>query len=170
MSSTNNAMLSAALRVMGLVAFGLALPLSVDAASTDLSSSPLVTSSSSSVYPNVFVMMDDSGSMNWDFLPDNLDYAYFPIGTYGYASNQCNGAYYDRNTTYTLPYKYDGSQYGAESFTNADNDGFGVNSSNSTNLSTSFQIGLYQDDSTSSTYSGASQPTAAPAYRSGRAS
>ena len=40
------------------------------AANTDIASAPLVTSSSTAVLPNLMFVLDDSGSMDWDFLPD----------------------------------------------------------------------------------------------------
>jgi len=39
-------------------------------ASTDIATSPLVTSSTTAVLPNLMFVLDDSGSMDWDFLPD----------------------------------------------------------------------------------------------------
>ncbi len=114
------------------------------AATTDLASAPLVTSSSSSVLPNVFLMMDDSGSMDWDF---GLDYppgaAPFSTSTFGYASSQCNGVYYDPTITYTPPAKADGSSYSNASFSSAWMDGFNTGLG-SINLGSSFALGLYQ--------------------------
>jgi type IV pilus assembly protein PilY1 len=40
------------------------------AAVTDIATAPLETSSNTSVLPNLMFVLDDSGSMNWDFLPD----------------------------------------------------------------------------------------------------
>ncbi len=40
------------------------------AASTDIATSPLVTSSTTAVLPNLVFVLDDSGSMDWDYLPD----------------------------------------------------------------------------------------------------
>lgn len=37
---------------------------------TDLSTAPLVTSSTATVRPNLLWVLDDSGSMDWDYLPD----------------------------------------------------------------------------------------------------
>ncbi|HEX7643982.1 MAG TPA: PilC/PilY family type IV pilus protein [Burkholderiaceae bacterium] len=140
-----------------------AVSLPAQAGNTDLASSPLVTSSSSSVYPNVFVMMDDSGSMNWDFLPDNQDYAYYPITSYGYASSQCNGVFYNPNINYTLPFNADGTQYPNQPFTAAANDGYGIYSG-TTDLSTGFTLGIYQDNSSDSGFSRGTAPAAGPAY------
>jgi len=40
------------------------------AAVTDISTVPLATSGGSTVLPNLLFSLDDSGSMNWDFMPD----------------------------------------------------------------------------------------------------
>lgn len=45
------------------------------AASTDISSGPLITPSASPVKPNLMFLLDDSGSMRWDYLPDWLGYS-----------------------------------------------------------------------------------------------
>ena len=163
MKTTNRSKPMTARGLAGWLLLAAAIALPAHAANTDLATSPLVTSSSSSVYPNVFVMMDDSGSMDWDFLPDNQDIAYFPITSYGYASAQCNGVFYNPLITYTLPFNADGTQFAQPSFTSAPNDGYGQYSG-STNLSTNFVLGKYQDNTTNSTYSGGSQPAAGPAY------
>lgn len=116
------------------------------AATTDLASSPLVTSSSSSVLPNVFLMMDDSGSMDWDF---GLDYppgsAPFSTSKFGYASSQCNGVYYDPSITYTPPAYSDGTSYANASFTGAWMDGYKT-SLGTVNLSSTFTLALYQSE------------------------
>jgi type IV pilus assembly protein PilY1 len=39
-------------------------------ASVDISSTPLSSSTASTVKPNLMFIMDDSGSMDWDFMPD----------------------------------------------------------------------------------------------------
>jgi type IV pilus assembly protein PilY1 len=132
-------------------------------APTDISLTPLVTSSSSTqvVYPNVFMMMDDSGSMGWDFMPDDGNSPYFS-NAYGFYSSQCNDIYYDPTITYTLPVHADGTSYPPSSFTAAPNDGFGVSHSGlatTVNLSTSFRS--YNYYSTGTNYGGLA---AAPAF------
>lgn len=128
-----------------IACLSLAAPLG--AATTDLASSPLVTSAASSVLPNVFLMMDDSGSMDWDF---GLDYppgsAPFSTSKFGYASSQCNGVYYDPTITYTPPAKADGSSYANSSFSSAWMDGYNTGLG-SINLGTTFNLSLSQSDS-----------------------
>jgi len=163
---------SALLGCLGWVGFCLALAIPAFAATTDLANAPLFTSSPSLVLPNIFVMMDDSGSMNWDFLPDQggiyingqYTYAYFPIGTYGYASAQCNGVFYNPNVTYAVPVDYTGTQYPASSFTGAPVDGFGVASNSTVDLSQNFQVGIFDNGTSGSAYSGANLQGRAPAF------
>lgn len=109
---------------------------------TDIAQGPLVTSSSSTqpVRPNVFLMMDDSGSMGWDFMPDDAQNF---LNAYGYTSSQCNGVYYDPAITYTAPVKANGTSYPDATFTAAPVDGYGVISpvTTTTNLNTGFSSG-----------------------------
>jgi type IV pilus assembly protein PilY1 len=110
---------------------------------TDIAQGPLVTSTTSSlaVKPNVFLMMDDSGSMGWSHMPDNhgdggsnLPMTY---GYYAFRSSQCNGMYYEPTITYTAPVKADGTSYPDATFTSAYPDGY--NPGSAVNLSTSYQ-------------------------------
>ncbi len=116
------------------ILFGLTL--NANSAITDLANAPLITSPTSSVLPNVFLMLDDSGSMAWDYMPDNA--GNFGNGTYGAASSQCNGVFYDPTITYTPPVDATGALYTASTFTSAWNDGYNT-AGGSTNLSTSFR-------------------------------
>ena len=54
-------------------------------AGVDISSTPLLTGSS--VAPNIMFMLDDSGSMQWEIMPDDILYAYYlfprPDDVYG---------------------------------------------------------------------------------------
>jgi type IV pilus assembly protein PilY1 len=79
------------------------ITINAQGAATDLTTAPLITSTSATlpILPNVFLMMDDSGSMAWDYMPDNA--GNFNSPAYGGASNQCNGVYYDPGITYKSP-------------------------------------------------------------------
>ncbi|WP_119289809.1 pilus assembly protein [Azohydromonas sediminis] len=50
----------------GLVLVGAGIP----ASAVDISPVPLVTSAGASVKPNMLFILDDSGSMDWDYMPD----------------------------------------------------------------------------------------------------
>lgn len=86
-----------------LLAAGSALGLSV-AGTTDLATAPLQTSVSSLVKPNILFVLDDSGSMAWDFMPDWVssasDDALIRNSAY-------NGVYYNPAFTYSPPINYD---------------------------------------------------------------
>jgi type IV pilus assembly protein PilY1 len=56
-----------------LLAAILALPTPAGAAETDIAPAPLGTAPSVSVLPNLMFILDDSGSMARDFMPDQLD-------------------------------------------------------------------------------------------------
>lgn len=91
-----------------LLNFGVSLILTglatnASAALTDLGTAPLVNGATVQVKPNIFLMMDDSGSMAWDYMPDNSNNPYFSTSKYGYASTQCNGVFYDPTIPYTAP-------------------------------------------------------------------
>ena len=109
--------------------------LRLDAATTDIASVPLVSSSTTVVLPNLMFVLDDSGSMDWSYMPDTANNF---RQNYGYSSSQCNGVYYDPSVTYTPPVDSTGTSYANATFTAAWNDGFDT-SAGTTNLSTGFK-------------------------------
>ena len=75
---------------------------STQGAVTSISSAPLVTSSASAVLPNLMFVLDDSGSMDWSYLPDWAGGA-----ATGLARNsRYNGVAYDPAVTYLKPIRY----------------------------------------------------------------
>ncbi len=146
-----------------------AIPALAGAASTDLATAPLVTSSTSAVLPNIFLMMDDSGSMGWDFMPDSGDskttppYYIFFQTTYGAASAQCNGVFYNPAIIYTAPVTNTGASYPAASFTGAWMDGYNPGAG-TVNLSNAFQISRNQTDTSAAPSTKADVYTAAKPY------
>lgn len=123
--------LHAVLRCVALLVLGwVAGPASAGPA--DISNVPLSTMTTTSVRPNLMFILDDSGSMASDYLPDsvnnNNNNACF--GEFSY-----NRVFFNPATTYTLPRRGDGTNsYPNASFTAALNDGFNA-SSGTTNLS-----------------------------------
>ncbi|MDB5861869.1 MAG: pilus assembly protein PilY, partial [Ramlibacter sp.] len=71
------------------------------AATTDISNAPLFTSSTASVKPNIMFILDDSGSMASDYIPDEANT--FSMTEYGFRASQCNGLGYNPSVTYSLP-------------------------------------------------------------------
>ncbi|WP_218509590.1 pilus assembly protein [Variovorax sp. dw_308] len=96
------------------------------AAVTVLATAPLQTSSATLVKPNIFYVLDDSGSMSWDFLPDTVGTDIKNSSLTNYATgvvppirnSRYNGIYYDPATTYSPPMKYDGSSYPSQTSAN----------------------------------------------------
>lgn len=76
--------------------------------------------------PNVMFILDDSSSMTWEFMPDDVDQNgdRIPDASWGQYSPQCNGLAYDPSVTYSPPVKADGSIYPSASYPNAMHDGF----------------------------------------------
>lgn len=108
------------------------------AMATDIATLPVFSTTPPTVQvkPNVLMILDDSGSMGWTYMPD--DASNFG-GRYGYPSGHCNGVYYNPAITYTPPVYADGSSYPNQTFTAAKNDGYGISSTGSTDLSVSFK-------------------------------
>ena len=86
---------------------------------TDISNRPLITNQVS-VKPNLMFILDNSGSMAWEFIPNAISSA----NAVGFYSPQCNGAAYNPSTTYPLPVTPDGREYPSASLSAAWEDGF----------------------------------------------
>ncbi|WP_421867865.1 pilus assembly protein [Marinobacter adhaerens] len=117
-------------------------------AQVNLASVPLFLKES--VDPNLMFVFDDSGSMGWRYMPDNLG---GDANENWYYSSDVNKIYYDPDVTYLPPYKPDGSgRYPNSSYTSAPVNGFDPNSGTD-NLSTyirfdqigSIEEGFYMD-------------------------
>lgn len=127
--------------LVGLVA-------SVQAGIVALATSPLATSTTVAIKPNVLFVLDNSGSMSWSFLPDVVTNFQ---NKYGYHTGQCNGVYYDPNTTYTPPIKADNTSYPAATFTAARDDGYD-NATPARNLNSEFIANRFVPDHANTDY------------------
>jgi type IV pilus assembly protein PilY1 len=150
-------------RFASFIALALAMMTSTPpalAASIELATSPLATSTTSSVKPNVLFIIDNSGSMDWDHMPDDDgdggSAVTFNYGFYGLRSSQCNQVYYNPDTTYVTPLNSDGTSFADASFTAAYGGNLGgfASSPTTVNLSTSFKASasLSADSSGSMAY------------------
>ncbi len=114
----------------------------LNAASVALATTPLATSTTTSVKPNLLLVLDDSGSMAWDHMPDDATDAgsavTFSYGYYGLRSSQCNQVYYDPSNTYAPPVTAAGTSYPNATFTSAWTDGFNTGAG-TVNLNTNFK-------------------------------
>lgn len=79
--------------------------------------------------PNVMFILDDSGSMDSTYMPDEM----WDQTTYGYRSSQCNGVAYNPSITYLPPVDYQGTSYPNATFTDVWRDGYNT-SGTKTNL------------------------------------
>lgn len=96
--------------ILQSVACGAALLVAIysaQAAQTDLAQSPLETSSPAVVKPNILFVLDDSGSMDSDYLPD---WANSSNAALRYNSRY-NSIYYNPETLYKPAANFDGSSY-----------------------------------------------------------
>jgi len=141
----------------GSLAAGLASWATVASADTFILDEPLITRSAEfRAKPNMLFVLDDSGSMNWSYMPDQLgrsqnatDEPY--TGKYGYWTSQCNGTAFDPTLPYDPPLNADGTSFVASSFTNAKSDGFA--GTGSVDLSATEQVTTTRSSSTSNTVS-----------------
>lgn len=120
--------------------------------------------------PNIVMLLDDSGSMAWNFMPDlcsgsTANLVGVTCNNSGDIKSQSdndaltnasnNGVYYNPATTYSPPIKADGSSYpNSPGLTNAYADGF-TNTTNSVNLTTYAPTSAYNSSGfyyTSSAY------------------
>jgi type IV pilus assembly protein PilY1 len=109
------------------------------AALTDLADGPLVDAGAVIVKPNILFTLDDSGSMSWSYMPDEVGYPSSNwSGAVGYRSHLCNKIYYNPALTYLPAKTTAGVDASDVSFTAAPYNGF-VSGSSPVNLSTSFQ-------------------------------
>lgn len=103
------------------------------------------------VDPNIIFTLDDSGSMAWSFLPD--DVYYYDTNRAG-CSSAFNKVYYDPTTTYPAAVDASGVTLGDASFTNAWVSGYDQGGAR-VNLATSYQAtwyyGSYADCGTGTT-------------------
>jgi hypothetical protein len=107
-------------------------------AQTDISPTPITSSSAAQVKPNIMLLMDTSYSMGWGHMPDEVE-SQVGFGAIGYKAAQCNVLYYNPSQAYGLPKKADGSFFPTPSFTGARYDAFDSGSSVVVNLATSFK-------------------------------
>ncbi len=109
------------------------------AAVPDIANVPLGTTSTTTAKPNIMFILDDSGSMDSQYMPDEMN----DSSRYGFWSSQCNGVAFnpDPSVSYAPPLRINATTGAVESypnvpFTAAPNDGFNTGAG-SVNLATS---------------------------------
>jgi type IV pilus assembly protein PilY1 len=108
----------------------------------NLSTVPLYLEASG-VAPNIYLTLDDSGSMAWAYMPDSL---YNDRTYHRFESSSFNPMYYDPTVTYQPPIGANGSSLGKVSFAKAWRDGYDHNAG-TYNLNTQYRATLYYYDS-----------------------
>ena len=113
------------------------IPQAVRAAPLALADAPLFLLDR--VEPNILLTFDDSGSMSWAYLPDEIGRdAAIQNGPRG-CSSTVNRVYYDPNVTYTAGVDEFGNSLGNASFTAAWEDGYN-RGAGTRNLATDYQV------------------------------
>ncbi len=121
-------------------------PLMSAQAAVSVDQSPLILQKP--LPPNIVLMLDDSGSMLSDYMPD-WDYLASTSGA-GPVTSSVNGVYYNPAVTYTPPVYANGSPYRSyATFPMAPEDGFSPGSSSSYTDITTFRSPLQYFDSSS---------------------
>lgn len=114
--SASVASLLAALALSG------ACSLPVAAAPVGIADWPLSSGTSVQVKPNLLFVLDDSGSMSWDFMPDSMG---APTNAKPCSKSYVfNSVYFNPTYNYPLPVDYLGNTYPAPVFPNVSPDGF----------------------------------------------
>ena len=98
-------MLSVLLR---MVTIGLMLSMANAFSANDIASSPINYLISAQVKPNIFFILDDSGSMQWSYLGDEVVINGYEK-TVGYRNSLCNKIYYNPSIVYEPPEQADGT-------------------------------------------------------------
>nr|WP_316643582.1 PilC/PilY family type IV pilus protein [uncultured Roseateles sp.] len=105
----------------GALALGLAA--ASLAGTTDIATAPLFTTATTKVKPNIMFILDDSGSMAWDYMPDDANnFQLRPDqngnAEYGRRTAQCNGLAFNPVASaapYSPPMNADGTEQAAGS-------------------------------------------------------
>jgi type IV pilus assembly protein PilY1 len=95
-----------------VLAAGIALS-GVAAHAVEVSSTPVTSTAPIQVKPNILFILDDSGSMGRNYMPDDAN---FGSGKYGFYAAQCNGLAYNPSVTYGLPVDSTGANMAAGAF------------------------------------------------------
>lgn len=124
--------------IASLAALATSTLLSMPAFAVTVDQQPLIIQQT--LPANIVLMLDDSGSMAWDYMPD---WGYLTdTSSTGLRNHSVNGVYYNPSVLYTPPYKADGTVYSNATFSSPKIDGF--NSSSSTvNFSSGYYGGSY---------------------------
>jgi type IV pilus assembly protein PilY1 len=139
-------------RISARVAIGMAFGLAahVALAQTDIASEPLTNAGAQLVKPNLMFILDTSGSMDRDHMPDSVDddrackangstLTDCNFSDPPYNSANFNGIYYDPTVTYTPAVNFDGtSRASYTTWTAVPNDAYGIQFTGTIDLTTAY--------------------------------
>ena len=91
------------------------------AATTDIANAPIASGTAVQVLPNIMLILDGSGSMASEFMPDSVNSYSSRVG---FKNHMCNGIYFNPAATYKVPKKPDGTDFPASTFSGAPDDGY----------------------------------------------
>ena len=90
---------------------------------TDLALAPINFTASKNIKPNIFFILDDSGSMSYSYLGEEV-WTHQYINKVGYRNSLCNKIYYDPEVNYQPPVDANGNLFLNIDFFKAPFDGF----------------------------------------------
>jgi type IV pilus assembly protein PilY1 len=122
---------------LALFASGLLVPAGAQTPAL-IADTPL-TSALKLIKPNVVFLLDASGSMAGDRMPDDVPSS---GSKYAYRAFQCNGVAYDPSNIYDPPLRSDGTSLPNASFVAAWDDGYDVENLLTTNSNSSITVGI----------------------------
>ncbi|RPI15932.1 MAG: pyrrolo-quinoline quinone [Lysobacterales bacterium] len=108
----------------------------------DLATVPLISGLSRVVPPNIYFILDDSTSMNWEFVPDS---AWSSATRRCFKNHGFNRAYYNPAITYVPPKRADGTSYPNATFSSAWVNGYST-SAGTVNLGSQFRAYVTGDN------------------------
>jgi type IV pilus assembly protein PilY1 len=114
-------------------------------ANVDLATVPLTSGVTKTVRPNIYFILDDSGSMDYDYMPESIEKDK-EDNKACFRNHGRNTIYYNPDVTYAAPKNADGTDFADSNttYTRAKTDGFDRNSS-TTNLSETRSQTIYVD-------------------------
>lgn len=136
-------MKTAILRTAATFSLSLALVSVSVAATVNPADTPITNTVDPDVKPTIMFILDDSGSMGWEYMPDTVNNN---NSKHCYRNSYYNRVYFEPSRSYARPVDSTGALWAyAPSFTSARKDGFNTGSS-VVNISTKFRAGNDSSD------------------------
>jgi type IV pilus assembly protein PilY1 len=155
--------------MLAAAALALAVAVPANAAVTDIATIPMANATAQVVLPNIWFILDDSGSMAWKTIPGaTSELQFIPRLTDFWSSAHCNGLGYDPTQTYARPPSQGTTTFSDALVTGACGDGYGGSCGSGVDLTSSLYF-TYSSPGTQSdlafTYTGAAVDTTTTFYK-----